>query len=74
MSYDWEIAASFNEIWQKLQTQWTGEAADAYYRRYVPKMAEVLENFESACSGLSTGADDLLKKLRLFEQHIDSNS
>lgn len=72
MSSKQEIASSFNEIWEKLLARWSGEGPNAFYQQYVLKMAETIEDFEKACSGLSVGAAELSKKLQLIERDIDN--
>lgn len=70
MSNKQEIASSLNEIWRKLSLRWTGEDSCVFYQQYIAKMAEVVEDFEEACSSLSIGATDLAKKLELVEHDI----
>ena len=70
MSNKQEIASNLNEIWGKLSSRWEGEAPNAFYQQYIAKMAEVVEDFEGACSDLSVGAADLAKKLELIEHDL----
>jgi len=72
MSSKQEITSSLNEIWGKLSARWTGDGAAAFHQQYIIKMAEVVEDFEMACSELSVGATSLSKKLQLIEQEIDN--
>lgn len=70
MSNKQEIASTLNEVWGKLSTRWRGEDSNAFYQQYIVKMAEVVEDFEEACSDLGVGAADLAKKLELIEYNI----
>lgn len=70
MSNQQEIESGLNEAWGKLRARWTGEASEAFYQQYITKMTEVMGEFEKACSDLSAGAAELIKKLDLVEHDV----
>lgn len=64
------ISVSIQDVWAKLNTKWTGEDANAFYREYLLKLTEIADSFEDACIGLKAQSLALLKELQDIERSI----
>lgn len=68
MSKGDSISANVQNVWTKLNARWQGEAANLFHREYIVKIAEVTDDFESACLQLETTSLELQKELQALEQ------
>ena len=64
------IAANVQEVWSKLNSQWRGTDADAFYNEFVVRISETAEYFEDACAELESVSSELMKELDEVERSL----
>lgn len=58
------------EMWNKVNSKWQGDDANAFFREYSSRIIETANQFESSCGNLKQQTEAFSKELQIVYQNL----